>query len=432
MHFLKNFFSSLAFLCPLFCLSGCTFFDTDKPPLQGKREAILDQEPLPQKDSATHMSPIIHFFKDNTWKVLGGSRSHSLPPQKLSSDLERLDHRSIYVKRPGSFNNMQPLIEADVAYVIDYRNYLQAIDLRTFNEIWSYKPTITRASDDLTGGIALHDDKIILSTTEGKVFLLNKKTGSLVWETDLKEPLRSAPTVGASNIILQTKSNKIYALDLISGDVAWNFSVPAENLSFMTNVNPAIRDNKVFAVFSSGDIVMLRADNGAVLWREQLNVQANKDELSLLADTRALPIFDNTLVFVTNQQQLIAFDQRHGKQVWEKSLKSHRTPFVTKDGLFVLDDRGYVYALEKDTGRVVWRSGLPTTKHERFGPIVTSSGVLVINDNQALFLDINDGSLKTSAELEATPLIAPVVVDEKLYILDADQNLSMYGPKGSH
>ncbi len=415
----------IVFVAVASSLGSCSFLNTDKPPLPGKRESVFQEDSLPKKNSSAKNPRAINYKTNKNWLVIGGAFNHVPGALTLSSDFNKVASETFYAKRSRSINFMQPLIQGDTVYLLSYENEVFALDSKTLRKKWSFKPELETDSP-LVGGIAVDKDKVLLVTPEGKIFVLKSDTGNVVWKKDLEEPMCGAPTVSNESIILQSKSNKIYALSLVSGEVMWMFSAPAEGLSFLKNINPAVYEGKILAVLSSGDIVMLRGDNGAVLWHDKLDTQADKDELSLLINTQALPLLDKIYTFILNQKQLVAFDQRNSRQLWEESIKGHLTPAVTEAHLFVIDDRGYVFAMEKDSGKISWVSKLPVSTQDRFGPYITSFGVLVFNDDEALFLDIKDGTLKKKISLEGAPVIAPVIVNNTLYILDNKQNLTVY------
>lgn len=421
----KVFFLSGLAIAVLSFLSGCTFFNSDKPPLPGQRESIFNINNLPKEDALAHKPGKLKYAKNKNWTVAGGALSHATGPLVLDSDFSRKSYESFSIKSSGAIYFMQPLIKGDMLYLLSCRNEVFALDKESLETKWKFRPSL-EVDCPLVGGIGIYGNKVVLVTPEGKIFALARKTGELVWSKDFAEPMRGAPTFSDNNVILQSKDNKVYALSTESGELVWTFSASLEGLSFLKNSNAAVLDGRVLTVLTSGDVVMLRGDNGAVLWRDKLDAHANKDELSLILNTQALPVLEDIYAFIFSQQQLVVFDQRNGRQLWEEPIGGHLEPAVTKKHLFIIDDRGYLMALEKNNGKTSWITKLPSFKKQRFGPYVTSSGVLVFNDDKALFFETKDGILQKEVSLNACPVTPPIIVDNALYVLDSDQHISVY------
>jgi|GEM_PF-1928028 len=422
----KNiFFRGLSILL-LAAVSGCTFFNSDKPPLPGQRESIFDINNLPKEDVLANKPENLAYKKNKSWPVTGGALSHIVGPVVLGNDFSRQEYESFSNSGSGAVYFMQPLIKGDNLYLLSCKNEVFSLDKNNLETKWKFRPKL-EVDCPLVGGIAVNEKKVILVAPEGKVFALSRGTGEVVWEKDLEEPMRGAPTFSNKNIILQSKDNKVYGLSIETGDIVWNFSSSMEGLSFLKNSNAAVYKGKILAVLTSGDVVMLRGDNGAVLWHDKLDAQADKDELSLLSNTQASPLLEDIYAFIFTQQQLIAFDQRNGRQLWEEPVGGHLKPAVSKTHIFLVDKRGLIVALEKSNGKIAWISKLPSSDKSRFGPYITSSGILVFNDDKALFFGVKDGLLKKEIKLEAAPITAPSIVDNKVYILDRDKHISVYG-----
>lgn len=406
-------------------MGGCSFFDVAKPPLPGERLTVIDLDSIPEPEPSGEVPSVAGFENLATWPVVGATPDHAPGAFAYKAQGEVDDRVSFIAKTTSTQNFQQVLGNATTLYALDHRNKVWAMDKATLSTVWSFAPKLYGA-DDMVGGIALAGSSLVVTTVEGRVELLNAETGAKIWKTKLHEPLRGMPVVYDDILYQQTKTSKLFALDVASGDILWTVDMPFEELSFITQASPAVRDGQVLAVFSSGDVVMFRGDNGAVLWRDKIDVQHDLSEVSLLADIQALPVVDDARVYVINQQQFVAFDKRNGRRQWQLSLKGHLTPFVTDTAIFVVDGRGYLFCLDKVTGRILWRQPLQDSTSQTFGPYVTQAGVVVISGKRMDVFSIATGVLERSVTLAESAVIAPSFMDGHMYVLDEGRDLRVY------
>ena len=94
--------------------------------------------------------------------------------------------------RPGCWAPLKPpLVEDGVMYVTTPYNHVFALDAATGRELWHYEHklgTTIFCCGPNNRGVALADDKVYMATLDAMLIALNKKTGALVWETEIADP----------------------------------------------------------------------------------------------------------------------------------------------------------------------------------------------------------------------------------------------------
>jgi PQQ-dependent dehydrogenase (methanol/ethanol family) len=127
-------------------------------------------------------------------------------------------------------------------YVTAPYNHVFAIDARSGQQLWHYEHklgTTILCCGPSNRGVALADDKVYMATLDAKLVALDKKTGALVWETEIADPEFGysetvAPTVYENKVILGISGAEygirgfISAYDKDSGDLIWRWhTIPA-------------------------------------------------------------------------------------------------------------------------------------------------------------------------------------------------------------
>ena len=141
----------------------------------------------------------------------------------------------------GSFETT-PIVEDGVMYITTPYNHVFAIDARTGQQLWHYEHklgTTIFCCGPNNRGVALADDKVYMATLDAMLIALDKKTGALVWETQIADPEFGysetvAPTVYQDKIILGISGAEygirgfISAYNKDTGELVWRWhTIPA-------------------------------------------------------------------------------------------------------------------------------------------------------------------------------------------------------------
>jgi PQQ-dependent dehydrogenase (methanol/ethanol family) len=137
-----------------------------------------------------------------------------------------------------------PIIVNGVMYVTTSFSHVYALDVKTGQEIWHYKPKLGPVTTFCCGpnnrGVAVLGDKVYVGTLDAKLVALDAKTGSEVWSQQLGDPEKGysetmAPTAVDGKILIGTNSGEfgirgfVKAYDAKDGTLLWTFDTIPEN-----------------------------------------------------------------------------------------------------------------------------------------------------------------------------------------------------------
>lgn len=179
------------------------------------------------------------------WLVYGGNLANTrfVPNDEINTD-NVADLRLKWIFQTGvlgSFENT-PIVEDGVMYVTAPYNHVFAIDAASGRQLWHYEHklgTTIFCCGPNNRGVALADDKVYMATLDAMLIALNKKTGELVWETEIADPEFGysetvAPTIFEDKIILGISGAEygirgfISAYNKDTGDLVWRWhTIPA-------------------------------------------------------------------------------------------------------------------------------------------------------------------------------------------------------------
>ncbi len=134
-----------------------------------------------------------------------------------------------------------PIVIDGVIYYVGPNNNVFAVDGKTGETIWHYKPELDSVVDEVfytnaSRGVTVGHGNVYLGTLDGRFVAIDMKTGEQKWSSQVTQPrdcfgcLFSSPPQLAGDILYggttggdQAVRGKIYAVNAITGEKAWTF-----------------------------------------------------------------------------------------------------------------------------------------------------------------------------------------------------------------
>jgi len=162
------------------------------------------------------------------------------------SPLDQVDRNSVSrlgevwrLSLPAGNNNPTPLIHDGVMFFYTFPDTVMAIDAGSGTVLWRYSHDSSIPSTRKMG-IALHENKVIVPTSDMRMLALNAQTGGLIWNKSIDTQLevvrdvaaydlRAAPLIAGDKIIQGVTGSMvstgafIVALHAETGEEAWRF-----------------------------------------------------------------------------------------------------------------------------------------------------------------------------------------------------------------
>lgn len=435
--------------CLIAALGGC---DTLKGALQssktteightpGKRETVLTMGDQIAPDSTLSDASIALPPEKSgaDWPFAGGPAGYAAENPALASALNRIWTRDI---GRGSGSNLRllarPVVAEERVFAMDARGDISALNAQTGEALWKTETKPEDADESaMGGGVAVQDGVVYAATGYGEILALKAEDGSVLWRHGFGDPFRGAPVVAEERVFAVSISNQVQAVSARDGSVLWHHSGINESAALMGATSPAIVGDTVVVAYSSGEIFVLRAQNGRVGWGDMLSVPAQVGALPAMSDIRGLPVVDQGGVFaISHSGPLAAISLRSGDRAWDVDVGGANTPCVAGDTVFVLSNDNKLLAMTRKNGRVIWAKDLQRLEdpedHDSdpviwSGPVLAGGRLFMVNSLEKLVeFSPTDGVEGKSYDLPAKAYIAPVVAHETLYVLTDDGDLAAF------
>jgi len=438
---LHNKLQTLFVFLAVLALSGCGVFSDSQPRLEGERISILELEKslepsqtLSEDDIAGMKLP--DSWTNHFWPQAGGYPNHAMQNLALRAEpLSRIWSTSI---GSGTTEELplttQPVLVDDVLYTVDTQGMLQATYAEDGERLW--RQSLIKPGEDepvIGGGLAYAHDILYATNGFNELLAIAPDSGEILWRKELPAPSRAAPTVINGRIFVTTLNNRLLVFDADSSALLWEHVALDEAAGVVGAASPAANQDIIVPVFSSGEIIALRVENGSVAWSDNLSSVRKFSSLASISDIKAMPVIDNGAIYAMSfSGKLVAIDEHTGARLWQQNISGTNTPWVAGDMIFALSSDKQLVALNRMHGKILWVVDLPALDGDDdparyIGPVMAGGNLLVFStDGAALAFEPTTGDILYDWAVRGDLAIAPIVVKETLYTLNENGTLSAW------
>jgi outer membrane protein assembly factor BamB len=270
--------------------------------------------------------------------------------------------------------------------------------------------TVSRfdAKADITGGVGVADNMVVVANTKGDVLAFDA-AGRSMWKNNIGGEVLAAPVVSLASVIVRTADGRIFALDRVDGKRKWVFTRPTPALTLRTNAGVAISRGAIYAGYPGGKMVSLELDTGKPIWEGTISQPRGATELERIADVGGAPFLDDSRICAAVYQgRTGCLETLSGNLLWSRDISSAGGVVVDAKNLYVADAGGNVYALDKTSGATVWKQD-KLAHREPSTPLVVR-GKVVVGDaaGQVHILSAENGDLIGRAVTDGSRVLAVV------------------------
>jgi outer membrane protein assembly factor BamB len=354
-------------------------------------------------------------------KVMGKEPPN--PPAALQEFKQTYVSKVIWSNHVGATNryDFTPALEAGFVYDADAEGDLVKLDATTGKQIWR-----TKAAEPISGGVGIGGGLVLVGSNKGNVFAYDLN-GKLLWKSKVSSEVLSAPRYFDGNVIVRTGDNHIFGIDAADGARKWVYERANPTLSLRSSNGLIVDGGAVYAGFSGGKLVAIRADNGKLLWEATVAQPKGVTEIERIADITSLPVVDGPIVYaVAYQGRVAAVDRTNGKVIWTRDVSSYSGISIEDGRLYLSHTLGSVYALDYSTSKTYWRQ--PALLNRRLTAPLPMGNLVAVGDLEGYvhFLNREDGSIASRIKLDGDAVMSMIQGNSSSQMMAATHGGSLY------
>ena len=289
------------------------------------------------------------------------------------------DESMLWTYTTGGWVGNPPVVDGDVVYAGSDDSHVYALNADTGELLWDFK-----TGDAVKSSPTVLGRSVYVGSNDNHVYALNAATGELMWKYDTGGPAQFSPAVRGGFVFLGADGEGGYmvrALDASSGEQVWVAEMSSRpSAEFAPS---AIRD-KVYLTGDWGEFHALEASTGRAAWSYDTGIPFDSP-----------PLVWDGVVYLTAVNNAFALDEETGDLLWTygtETFPASDFPAVIADGVYYFSPNNRLYALDAAKGEPIWT--YDTADLINTTP-VTARGVVYVGDESDRFyaLDAATGAL---------------------------------------
>ena len=281
----------------------------------------------------------------------------SAPTGPKPAELVRLEHpapvKRIWGAQVGDAGRFvfEPAFADGAVYAAARDGTVVRLDAASGRELWR-----ASAGMALSAGVGTDGRIVAVASEEGVVAALDAATGHSLWQARVSSEVLAAPAVGGGLVAVRSLDNRVFAFDAADGKRRWVYQRAPTSLVVRVPSGLVLGVDSAFAGFRGGKLAAIALSNGGQRWEATVALPKGATELERVTDVVGEPALEGREVCAAAYQGKVAcFEAANGRTLWSRDASSLGGVSVDPRYAFIADDSGALQALDRSTGRSVWK-----------------------------------------------------------------------------
>ena len=271
---------------------------------------------------------------------------------------------------------------------------------------------------------ANNENFLIVADNIAKYYLLDIKTGDLIWSNNNLAPFNSQIKIDKDKFFIIDFSNTLRCFSIEDGKELWNIKTENSFIRSQKKLSMVIVDEKIYFNNSIGDISAVDITSGELLW--QLPTQSSLIYESAFSLKTSDIISDKkSLFFSNNKNSIFSIDIITGRINWQNKINSSLRSSIIDNYVISISHEGFLFFTDKKTGNVIRVTDIfknfnqkKRSKMKPTGFVVGTNEIYVsTNIGKLLVVDILLGKTKAVLKIDNEKISKPFVQNKVLFLI---------------
>ena len=343
--------------------------------------------------------------------------------------------QDIFKKSIGDYVNKNNdsgslLVFENFVFFSDEKGKIYKFDTISQKVIWELK-IYESSYNDYPKNIALflNGDVLYAADNLGFIYSIDVQSGKTIWQQNYGIPFSSHLNFHKGVLYVVNQNSRLYAFNPSDGQKIWSFESLSGLIKPSRSSNISLYDNKLLFSNDVGDITAIDLDQQVIIWTKNILSQ-NTISNNLVFKISNILVDKKDVYVSSNSGDFFNFNLETGEIKWSHKLSSIQNHVSTDKYLFVLTENGFVIAFNKLNGTILWSLNLAKLSKDKkvsldyYGLLLASNNLYATSSNGDIYkISANDGKYVTHKKINNDLSRAPIIVDNKIFILNRSSEL---------
>lgn len=178
------------------------------------------------------------------------------------------------------------------------------------------------------------------------IYCLDAHSGEILWFYETKNSVKNNVLISGGALFTQDCEGNVYCLDAQSGSLKWTTAVPLGN-ALNTSSGICLSDGVLYTGCAAA-ITALKASDGSKVWENIRNCGESSPAEFIVTG--------NKLIVSSHWDALLALDKTTGKELWKNQDGDIRfrssTPAILSDGTLIVSDSRAIMEVDTSSGNI--------------------------------------------------------------------------------
>jgi outer membrane protein assembly factor BamB len=244
-----------------------------------------------------------------------------------------------------------PALSGDSVYVASRSGSVARLDAATGQSKWRMS-----VGKRISAGVGSDGTLAVVATDEGEVFAIEAQSGEVRWRARVSSEVLAAPKLVDELVLVRSADSRIFAFGAADGKRRWVYQRAAASLIVRSPVGLSVGQGLAYAGFSGGKLAAIALGNGNVRWEATVALPKGSTELERVTDIVGDPaVLGREVCSGAYQGRVACYEVNSGNQLWSREMSTLTGVSFDARYAFVSDDKGAVHALDRTSGRSIWK-----------------------------------------------------------------------------
>tara|TARA_Y100000590_G_scaffold467371_2_gene646048 strand:- start:524 stop:1873 length:1350 start_codon:yes stop_codon:yes gene_type:complete len=276
---------------------------------------------------------------------------------------------------------------------------------------------------------SIYKNNIYIADNIGFIYVINIKTGKVIWIKNYGVPLKSTIKVFDDKIFLTDQDNRIICLKISDGSKIWDIVSISSFIKSQNLLSLAVTKNgDLISINSAADIFKIKGDSGEIYWSRNTSDTLYAHDLDFFISSDI--VIDENEIFFSAGQSIFSYNIDNGNVNWQNEVSSAGAPIVDKKNIFFVSENGYFVILDKNSGKIISSTNiLKVLKKKKqmtkiTGFIMGSGKIYAVTLNGYLIVSSAlSGKVEYFKKIGDPIASAPIISNGKLYIITENSRI---------